>query len=458
MAQRERGIVLDVQPNQILVATPECEFLTLPARDPQPRLGEEIRFTRYRFSWNLVHELLPACAAAVLIIALAIAWAVSVTPYPLSKAVYYVALDINPSCELGINSQGSVVSVRSDTPDNPICDLSFRGMEIDEAVRAAFAGAARGGLLTEGQPSYVSVAFVGGRGVGTQWLPGPTRVHELVYQQLVRLGLDHTTVAVFRADYDARVAAHEAGLSISRYLALSKLEEWGLSSQDIENMTTGELIMALNSVPGAEQYRYGERRPSSAPEEIVVDPEIPATGPNDPDGTDTDDTEDPESAPDSEGTTPSDTEQESGTDAGSESDEPTVVQHVVWRTTGEPWPNLPADWSREELTGAGGEGGWGAEVSCRPTTIRHKAWVCVTVLVNVPVDVVPGDTLVYVMIDMPGGLEKASGWGQPDENGKIRFRFFVNPADREGRYIVNAFAGTQKAPLERDSCSFKVVR
>jgi hypothetical protein len=144
-----KGIVMELSDSHIIVLTPQGHFEKIARMNRSCQVGEEIVFdAAVRRKRPVVASVL---AAAVLICVFVFAGA---TLYlsGTQPVVAYVAIDINPSVELGIDAERRVVEARGLDPDGAglLDGLDYKGKSLEEVTSALIARIDQQGIFDEG--------------------------------------------------------------------------------------------------------------------------------------------------------------------------------------------------------------------------------------------------------------------------------------------------------------------
>lgn len=201
-----RGIILEKTGSECIVLTPEGEFCR--SRCPvDARPGDEIEVVRSRHPAR--YFLLVACLLVMLV-----AWQMYRLVLPPVAA--YVALDINPSLELGLDREAVVVRVAplDAAGERLVADLRLRGTPVDQALSRLVDRALQYHYLArEGDNAILVTVTPAGRDAAPVTVAGVARVLE----NEIRARDIPAKVVVAQATAEERERARRAGMSPGRF-------------------------------------------------------------------------------------------------------------------------------------------------------------------------------------------------------------------------------------------------
>ncbi len=222
-----KGIVIHIDARAAHVMTPRGEIHRVDPNqwERQPVPGEEVTFTvappatrpgarRKRGSFLLA--LVPLAASAALALFLHL---------PALTTVATVAVDINPSVELGVTSRGIVRQAEGVNADGRalLAAVQVEGERLDRALEELAVAAVRSGKLPRGG---LLVATVGPRRAGVDVAP----LEELARAGVragIRRAAGSATVVVAAATDRQLEAAHAAGIPLGKHLAAEAARQAG---------------------------------------------------------------------------------------------------------------------------------------------------------------------------------------------------------------------------------------
>jgi len=230
--RQEKGLLLERNGGGVIL-TAEGEFCRI--SPPTGEIGEEISFSRstVRKWWML------ALAAAVL----AMFVGLGAYEYTYARPVAYVALDINPSLELGIDRKERVVEISLLTEDAEqlVAGLSLKGTPVTEAIRILIVRAEELAYLSVESPALVLITVVPARRGDP--VPETGRLVQAAVEQFKKKRLPAEIVAA-AVPAALRQEARKAGLSVGRYAAKTGVEtrRWavGIGRTEHEDRQEGE--------------------------------------------------------------------------------------------------------------------------------------------------------------------------------------------------------------------------
>lgn len=158
-----RGIVMAEGPRGLVVLTPDGEFVEVPGRSGA-MVGEEIGFEelpRRRTAWHRRFLLTVSAAVVLLLVAVGLA---RLPVFDGPKVAAYVAIDINPSVEIGVDRHRAVVELHALNEDGErvIAGLEYRKKPIGEVAAAIIRNAEAEEYLRDGGEVFVTSMAVSG--------------------------------------------------------------------------------------------------------------------------------------------------------------------------------------------------------------------------------------------------------------------------------------------------------
>ncbi|SFR15065.1 anti-sigma factor domain-containing protein [Desulfoscipio geothermicus] len=222
-----RGLVMEVRKKSCIVLTSEGLFLEVLRPRGDVEIGQEIVFGRPVQRWFKPHYL----AVASLLVAV-FAWLAFAALMP--RAVAYVAMDINPSVELGIDSSVKIVSARGLNKDGeavlqgtsilrePLRD----GLQqiIDRCIEYKYLDPNKENLVL----ATVTDVWSENKGV-----VDTGDVYEYISKPINDSGVDAKLI-IARADRETLQKAHHNGITPGRYLLQTEARKKGVLITDEE--------------------------------------------------------------------------------------------------------------------------------------------------------------------------------------------------------------------------------
>ncbi|TEB12012.1 anti-sigma factor domain-containing protein [Pelotomaculum propionicicum] len=260
----ERGIVTKIKGKSCIVITPEGEFKKVPLPGGGlTEIGQEITFREKREVPYLRHFVL--AASMLLVFILAGRFYSSQAP----EASAYMTIDINPSIELAVASDGTVVSGSGLNSDGVaiISKVKVKGRALPEAVELIIKQAITDGYLSAGQDNVVlaTITFDNGDDAAIDL----ESVYGAIREPMDTGGLD-AEVIITPVQPEVRREALKSGVSTGRFLLLQKSAEKSIefSAGEVGTINLGQLekekkfsiIHLLNdSEQGADTGSTGEQ-------------------------------------------------------------------------------------------------------------------------------------------------------------------------------------------------------
>jgi|GEM_PF-3492767 len=157
----ERGLVLEIQGQEVIVLTPGGEFRRVKAPQPFPKVGEEIMLPPTS-SWMWSRVRLTFAVAALIFLAFGLARIFGPGGLAIEKPSLYVAVDINPSLELALNKEERVVEANSLNTEGKVLleGLNLRGQHVQDAIRIISKAALEKGYLHPGEEGFLIISVV----------------------------------------------------------------------------------------------------------------------------------------------------------------------------------------------------------------------------------------------------------------------------------------------------------
>ena len=306
--QQRRGVLLETKEGYGVVLTPGGDFVRLSLKgDSRPKIGEEVFWTPemlangYSTGSSLIKQAFSrrltvrwAMVAAILLSLVVSSW-VYIAFLP-QAVVAYVALDINPSVELGIDGADRVVSARGLNADGErlLSSVSLRRRALGDALDILVGKANSEGYLSLEEENILLITAVpaGESQEASEELTNKIEeVSQVVQGKLAGQGLS-VRVGTVSTSEDVREAAGHVGLSAGEYAVMLVSQEQGLdvSVEDLQSKGIGKAILDAGGRPNEiiakahaeKDVRELEERVRSNKENSgqthASDPQAPASG------------------------------------------------------------------------------------------------------------------------------------------------------------------------------------
>lgn len=280
MTRLMKGIVIKTEGRWMWVATEDRRFVRFPLPSYEVRPGQEILVTSSQsvaagppYRWPLV--------AGFLVLLLFGAILARVLSH--GDPVAYLALDINPSLELAVNSVGRVTDILPLNQDarSLLQGLSLEGRDVYETLNEIVQKSAKEGYISADRENLVLLTIIPGR---TKDNPlDASRIKEVVLSRMAQTGV-RGRVGIQIASLEERKEARQEGISINSYLITKKASLMGYSSilplqsaigvQDIIDRLASEGVSLEQLVDDAGVTypgTYNDDRTKAMPQEKTAD-------------------------------------------------------------------------------------------------------------------------------------------------------------------------------------------
>lgn len=280
---REKGLVMETAPGEIIVLTPTGEFKNLDWRKALlPEVGSEITFEEAipaAKSFSTVKLL--AFAASLLLCFLSLPLLSSILfPVP-SQVVAYVSIDINPSVELGLDEEGIVREVKELNEDgrNLLKTLRVLGHPVEKALRLITDEAAKKHYLATDKDNNILVTYSIREENDQAQVPADTQVLAKLGKVLdaeVKRSLQERNIQVqvelLEISAQIQQQAQEHGLSAGKYAVMLEAQQAGLEI-NVEDLKFSNVVKAIKDaggIPGQiiSQAKQDEKRLPELAEEM----------------------------------------------------------------------------------------------------------------------------------------------------------------------------------------------
>lgn len=219
-----RGVVVEIAPkNKVIVMTAQGEFIRVPFKK-RVHVGQEIRITQKKermSAWQLG-------LAATLFLALLGSWP-TFTEWLIPVSImpsFIITLDINPSLELQVSSDQTVLAVAGLNRDGKefAARLAIIGDPLRGALDKVTAQAQKDGYLKQGQNQViVTIASTQEQDVAASDLKQNRSSQHSALEKVVMEAFNATQIAqvrVWQVPRSLQTEAKLAGITPSRYLAI----------------------------------------------------------------------------------------------------------------------------------------------------------------------------------------------------------------------------------------------
>lgn len=269
-----RGIVMEVQKQSVLVLTSEGEFVKCKKQHREYEIGEEILFPqteRVKQHNKLLFFFWPKrfALAASSVLALCL-WLFFNSPAE-EKAMAYVAVDINPSLEMAVDSDLHVMKLEAYNEDGRrvLSKLkTWEGEPLSTVVRSIVGLCQQDGYLKSDK--QVTITSVTASGAGEQI---EKRIDDVITTVQKTYKKEAVTVVLQKSTLQVREDAKRAGVSTGIYM---RQEKEGLQQKE-----NGKLEQAPATQQEPEQQKpQSVQPPEEKQREVPLAPNNPSnTGP-----------------------------------------------------------------------------------------------------------------------------------------------------------------------------------
>jgi hypothetical protein len=218
----KKGVILEIEGRFMTMLTPEGEFLRALNEDGNHEIGEEIYFypietperggkgllTRIRARKKLFSAAVLACLLALFL----------VIPYADSDEVYaYMTIDVNPSIELGVDKELSVVELHSFNQEGK--DLlsllgDWKGDSADDVTRKILTLAEQQGYLKKDEEMIIASVL---KEDGAEGSSESKKLNSQIESIKETAEEENLEVKILEATEDEREKAKEEGLSAGQF-------------------------------------------------------------------------------------------------------------------------------------------------------------------------------------------------------------------------------------------------
>lgn len=215
---RLRGVVIKIQGRWIWVATEDRQFMRFPLRRQGVKPGQEIWVTpSWAVTLSLIHRRLLLVASLLIILF----FGATLARILYANPVAYLALDINPSLELAVNSSGKVAGTLPLNQDAQLLleDLPLRGTDIYESLGMIIRESEKAGYISPEKENLVLLTVVFARPKDNLLDTG--RIKEVVLSHMAQAGM-RGKVGIQTASLEEREKARQEALSLNSYLIIKK--------------------------------------------------------------------------------------------------------------------------------------------------------------------------------------------------------------------------------------------
>lgn len=208
-----KGIVLDVKDEYVIIATPDGQFIKTEYTGSPPSIGTEIEVHQKpkMFSWKAI-----ATAAAVIIFAFTSFFYLFLYP------TAYMAIDINPSIELGISPLRNIVRAEplNDDGEYLLRTIDIKGQKLESGLKKIIEHSADIGYLKETKINTIQITVVKTGLVGIN----PVEVSEPIAKKLEETNIGGY-VKIRKAENEDIKEAREQKINLNSYMIKKELNK-----------------------------------------------------------------------------------------------------------------------------------------------------------------------------------------------------------------------------------------
>ncbi len=206
-----KGIVLDVKDEYVIIATTDGHFIKTEYTGSPPSIGIEIEVNEIPkiFPWKKI-----AAAAAVIIFAFTSLFYLFLYP------TTYMAIDINPSIELGISPLRNIVRAEPLNNDGEylLSIINLKGKKLEKGLNEIIEHAANIGYLKETKTNTIQITVIRTGLIGIN----PVEVSKPIAKKLEETNIEGY-VKVIKAENEDIKEAKEQNINLNSYMIKKEL-------------------------------------------------------------------------------------------------------------------------------------------------------------------------------------------------------------------------------------------
>lgn len=237
-----KGIVMEMTQAHLIVLTPDGRFMKIPRSSRVCDVGDEIVFATPLFRWKSPFVAFSSSVAAAIVLCVVAFNGITPGLGGIQPIVAYVTLDINPSVELGIDSQEQVQEVKGLNEDGIVLieQLSYKGKSLSSVTNELMNRVERKGLLDNGEGDIIITSTKAYEEAKIDDAAVSESVKKSVDKHIQEKHPQNQTdihVASLVAPLDIRQAAQSEGVSVGKYAIYLNAKSIG-SAVTIEEIKT----------------------------------------------------------------------------------------------------------------------------------------------------------------------------------------------------------------------------
>jgi hypothetical protein len=233
-----RGIVMQVTSRSLIVMTPDGEFKKVSKPNRECHIGEEIQFSAPVRTWRIPSRSVASALTAAVLLCIIVLSMFGGSGGG-NTVVAYVALDINPSLELGINADQEVIAARGINSEGEqlLAAIEYKGVNVEKVTEELIHTVEREGYLADGSGDILITSTIVDEDAALNETKMTERLENKVKAIIEKNHPDHEgniQVAKLTAPKEVREEAVNKGISTGKMAV---------------NLIANDLIRKKNGVP-----------------------------------------------------------------------------------------------------------------------------------------------------------------------------------------------------------------
>ena len=236
-----KGLVVKTEGSWMWVATEDRRFRRFPLLSNSIKPGMEVLVDSNRVNTSRSH--LPKVLAASIVFLLLLGTVINIVFD--KTTIAYVAIDINPSLELAINSENKVAEAIPLNEDAKLFlhSISLKGKDVWESLNIIMEKAQKDGFISPEKDNTVLITVINIKG-DTSSLP-PSGIKNLISNRMNEENLPGSA-GIMTASLEDREKARQEGLSLNSYLIREKAARRGIPGfSNISQKETADMVNFL---------------------------------------------------------------------------------------------------------------------------------------------------------------------------------------------------------------------